>query len=371
MKVCKVVGNTKQAITSKAFTIVELLIVIVVIGIMAAIIIVGYGAVINNANDKSVQSDLIKIDNVFKQYALDTNGSFPSTLASLSGLGLQLNSKSYMTTNMANIYICTNSSNSQYAVVSMSTSGKRFMVKSESGVSQFTASTVWNATTGNWTATCAAVDSTYVPLTNNITGLVGTAWVGWTGVVSGGQYITNLITNPSLENGTTNGIAGYYGAPIVADTSKSAYGTYSAKITTNSATYPQGIIFFGDTVAGPNLTYTCSMSLTGTAGKVMNVGGRIYDASGGYIVEGNGAVNITLTSSWQRVSVTFTTPAGTGQVNIQARLITADATSVIWADGAMCAQTATSFNYADGNSTSYGWMWNSTVNASTSSGPGL
>jgi prepilin-type N-terminal cleavage/methylation domain-containing protein len=49
------VGNT---IKQKGFTIVELLIVIVVIAILAAITIVAYNGIQNRANDSSVQSDL-------------------------------------------------------------------------------------------------------------------------------------------------------------------------------------------------------------------------------------------------------------------------------------------------------------------------
>lgn len=363
------VGKTEKRGVAKAFTIVELLIVIVVIGILAAIVIVGYGAVINSANDKSVQSDLVKIDTVFKQYSLDTNGSYPNTLQALSSLHLQLNGKSYMTTNQANIYVCNNPNNTEYAVVAMSKSGKRFMIKSEKGISDFTANVVWDANNSNWAATCSAVDPTYAPLTGNVTGMIGSAWLGWTGVVDSSQYITNVINNPSLESGNTTSLDSYYGAPIVVDSSKAAFGTYSVKITTNSTTYPQGVIFYGANIAGPNLTYTCSISLTGTPGKVMNVGGRVLDASGGYISEGNGAVNMTLSSLWQRISVTFTTPAGTGMVGVQARLLSPDATTTIWADGAMCAQTATSFSYADG--TTAGWQWNGTINSSTSSGVGL
>jgi len=66
------------------FTIVELLIVIVVIGILAAITIVAYNGITNKANIASVQSDL---DNAKKQLGIDqTNtGSFPATTAAANG----------------------------------------------------------------------------------------------------------------------------------------------------------------------------------------------------------------------------------------------------------------------------------------------
>ena len=131
----------------RGFTIVELLIVVVVIGILAAIVVVGYGAVTNSAHDASVKSDLQQIDDAFKQYSLDNQGVFPHTASELTALGLKLNRTSYYTANKANVYICVNATNTEYAVVAMSLSGKRFMVKSESGIGDYTASVTWNPTT--------------------------------------------------------------------------------------------------------------------------------------------------------------------------------------------------------------------------------
>ena len=51
-------NNKEKTAHSSAFTIVELLIVIVVIAILAAITIVSYAGITNRANDTSVQSDV-------------------------------------------------------------------------------------------------------------------------------------------------------------------------------------------------------------------------------------------------------------------------------------------------------------------------
>ena len=367
-KIHRVFGKRRFA---TAFTIVEMLVVIVIIGILAAITLVSYAGVTNSANDSAVKSDLQKIDDAFKQFALDSKGSFPSTAMDLTSLSLKLSGGSYNIVNKANVYVCENANDSEYAVVAMSKSGKRFMVKSEKGVTDYTGSVVWNATTPNYATTCTSIDPTYTPLTGNLTGLVGSGWLAWTGVVDAGQYITNVLSNPSFESGTLDSTGGYYGPPTTVDSSKAAYGSLSAKFVTNSTAYPQGLIWYSITPSAANLTYTCSVSLTGTAGRTINVAGRLSDTSGNYFTEGQGGKDLVLSSAWQRVSITYVTPAGTGFIGLQARMSGADVASgiTVWADGAMCAQTSKSFAYGDGSTA--GWSWTGATNASASSGPGL
>ncbi len=69
----------------KGFTIVELLIVIVIIGILAAITVVAFNGVQNRGNDASVQADLKNIGNLLEQYKI-TNGEYPSSLSGLPGI---------------------------------------------------------------------------------------------------------------------------------------------------------------------------------------------------------------------------------------------------------------------------------------------
>jgi type IV pilus assembly protein PilA len=68
------------------FTIVELLIVIVVIGILAAITIVAYNGVQNRARTTTAQANAQEVQNKAEVYAADTgNGAFP-TAAQLEGV---------------------------------------------------------------------------------------------------------------------------------------------------------------------------------------------------------------------------------------------------------------------------------------------
>lgn len=70
-------GNSAQ---QQAFTIVELIIVVVIIGILAAVAIVGYGGVQRNAANKVLQSDLDQVGGEMQRYANANNGVYPTTL---------------------------------------------------------------------------------------------------------------------------------------------------------------------------------------------------------------------------------------------------------------------------------------------------
>jgi general secretion pathway protein G len=60
----------------QGFTIVELLIVIVVIAILAAITIVSYNGIVNNARYTTYQADIAAVDKAIQLYYVD-NGTYP------------------------------------------------------------------------------------------------------------------------------------------------------------------------------------------------------------------------------------------------------------------------------------------------------
>lgn len=79
--------------SSSAFTIVELLIVVVVIAILAAVTLVSYNGIQNRANDSAVQSDLHQVGQKILAYR-EEKGSFP-TGSTLSNVGLKVSKNSY------------------------------------------------------------------------------------------------------------------------------------------------------------------------------------------------------------------------------------------------------------------------------------
>ena len=69
---------------TKGFTIVELLIVIVVIGILAAITIVAYNGIQERARFSTMRSDMASLNKAIQLYYAD-NGSYPLTPTGSSG----------------------------------------------------------------------------------------------------------------------------------------------------------------------------------------------------------------------------------------------------------------------------------------------
>ena len=148
----------------KGFTIVELLIVIVVIGILATITIVAYNGVQGRANNTAVQNDLRNVAQQLELYYAKNN-IYPRNYTELnsptSELEIKVAKSSYGNhyfngSGYYNFLYCSPSDNSgsTYAMVARSSSGDMFKYTPGSGVAEYT---------GAWTgsvAMCAALGVT-------------------------------------------------------------------------------------------------------------------------------------------------------------------------------------------------------------------
>lgn len=301
------------------FTIVEIIIVVGVIAILAAVTIIGYNGLQNRARASQVNAGLSQATKELDAYKAGT-GAYPTT------------------GNLADADVTNGDVSYQYT----SADGSSYCL----------------------TGTVGTV-SYYV----YSTALANVAQGGCPGHSQGGvAAITNVVSNPNFET-NFNGTGGYYSSPVTLDTTHAAYGSASVSTTTNSTTNPQGLISNVSSSSGPGITYTCSVSYRGTAGTSVVYSGRAATSGGSYNGEGFGAKTLTLSDSWQRTYITFTTPANTGIVYIQIKLPSAQTGITIAIDGLMCTESSTTYNYADGSSTN--WIWNGTANASTSTGPPL
>jgi prepilin-type N-terminal cleavage/methylation domain-containing protein len=122
------------------FTIVELLIVIVVIAILAAISIIAYNGIQNRANDSAVQLDLSNVSKKLALYKAD-NGAYPISTNQLNDVNLKISLDAYYAVaGRANFYYCVDQNSPyQYAIGAVSKSLKGYFLvngalKENSGV---------------------------------------------------------------------------------------------------------------------------------------------------------------------------------------------------------------------------------------------
>lgn len=121
-----------------AFTIVELLIVIVVIAILAAVTVVAYSGVQNRTYDSAVQSDLANIAKKYELYKADSPaGIYPYGAALNNGdaFRMAISRNAYDSNSSYQLLNCTSTTTqgSDYAMLALSKSGKRFYIASTSG----------------------------------------------------------------------------------------------------------------------------------------------------------------------------------------------------------------------------------------------
>jgi len=109
---------------SKGFTIVELLIVVVVIAILAAITIVSYNGVQNRASDAAVKSELAQNVKLVMN-AANTAGVSYTTAAVMSGTSTNLK---FDTSRYRVVTYCTNGS--EFALAVETTTAKKYYIKS-------------------------------------------------------------------------------------------------------------------------------------------------------------------------------------------------------------------------------------------------
>ena len=129
---------TMNHIPKKGFTIVELLIVIVVIGILASITIVGFRGVKNRAQDAAVASDITTIVKQMELYRT-RNGAYPVGPDELKTMSMKVNKSAYSKDgvfqaavgNSYNLDYCRESILPQeFAILAQSASGQIYMYKS-------------------------------------------------------------------------------------------------------------------------------------------------------------------------------------------------------------------------------------------------
>ncbi|MFZ1242533.1 MAG: type II secretion system protein [Candidatus Saccharimonas sp.] len=161
----------------RGFTIVELLIVIVVIAILAAISVVAYNGIQNRAYDTTVQSDLrqtytkIQEYNITNDQRLDVvnDPTYPTYSAQIAALN-----SVFVTTRSAynTLILCSNSED--VAIIARSQSGNGFYYSSVSGAGTIS---TWP---GNYNANLCPVAGIPTTSTNyRFSWIKNDTWRGW------------------------------------------------------------------------------------------------------------------------------------------------------------------------------------------------
>lgn len=318
--------------SESAFTIVELLIVIVVIGILAAITIVAYNGIQSKATVASLQSDLENSNKQLVAYLTTSSTGYPVAIdcsASPAANTLCLKSSG------ATTY--------QYSVNNSTLSAPAYCITATNGAKSY----FYSPTTG--TPTIGACPGH---------GVGGTA------------PITNLSLNPSLESAQTYWLAGSNSVTInrISDSMIGSYSLAETVVTAGVAYIYNALPSQQPITAGT--TYAVSMSVkvvTGTT-KPFYLGMIWRDSAGnGISPVYSSAVTPSGVGVVTRLFMTATAPASATSLQIQGRTDAAVVGDQYNWDGLMMTTGSTQYAYADGNTSN--WVWNGTTNTSTSTGP--
>lgn len=164
----------------KGFTIVELLIVIVVIGILAAITIVAFNGVQSRAQDGAVRSDLANTAKKFEIYRIDY-GSYPQTVTDLPNVGAAASKSAYLVSPSTtyNFVPCVTAGGADYSLGVISKSGNRYYIGSKSGgIVQVVSANDWTSG-GGWSFFCSdSLAGSTLPTGGGSPGYGG-AWRSW------------------------------------------------------------------------------------------------------------------------------------------------------------------------------------------------
>lgn len=314
--------------SKSGFTIVELLIVIVVIAVLAAITIVAYNGIQERARASSVASALNQANKKLALYQVDNPNQYPSDLSSIG---------------------VTDGNNITYQyTVNNSTNPPTYCVTATTGPTSYKASSTATTPTSG----------------------------GCAGHGQGGQAaITNLAINPSASSNWTYWSTNSGNASVTRDAAATRPGsltTGSVRTTFTVAGTVSTQLWDGSTVplvsVAPGESVTISAWVkSSVAGRTMNIQHRWRDSANIQVTQVGGPL-ATLSGNWEQLTFNATAPAGAAYDHVSF-FFNGQATDTWWVDDVMVTKGTTAHNYADGASPN--WVWNGTAGNSSSTGPAL
>ena len=301
----KFTGNT----SSKAFTVVELLIVIVIVAILATLVIVAYNGIQNRARTAGLQSDMNVAVKIVEN-ARTTSGTllypFDQTAAQAGGLDPSV-------------------------------------------------TYVNSATLGGFCVTKTVAAVTYMATSSNRAPHTGP-----------GCTLVNFITNPTFEGGTTVGWSTGVNGTITATTANgAATGTFSTLVTHANTT--AGNAYIADPISTTvGKQYSITYAVKSVSGSPILSASIRNGAIGGSIPADSTAQSITPSTSFTRYTSTFTAENATTYFMIDITGTTSGQSFAL--DSVMATEGVNAIAYIDPLTNPAAWSW-VTANNSTSTGP--
>lgn len=161
-----------RSISEKGFTIVELVVVIVVIGILVAITIVSYDGIQGRSYDTAVQSDLRTMGDAAALTTTSGMGGFPAaTQAGLSKVVKISKPEAYFSGGGGALLYCRN--DSEYSFVGRSVTGNTYVQSSINGSSEV----AYNSSANTLCASAGISSAT--PGYGALWLYNGTTWLSW------------------------------------------------------------------------------------------------------------------------------------------------------------------------------------------------
>lgn len=338
----------------KAFTIVELLIVIVVIGILAVIIVVSYNGITNSAQLASIQSDMVQQARKLRLYSVQNNDTYPANFTAANTAGFLKDTSISSGTSIdwrSDHYLVSPDRKNYCASVSILSGGKdsadlTYSISSTSGGQPIKGICVENLATNPGANPDGNTNEWQVRFGSN------GSWPS-----SSGSPVSNLKYYRRQTIVTEADNAGGRGTDHNGNTDVTPWtaGSYLAwPVTSGQQLTISSYIRSSESVAQARLQ--CKIN----NGAGAWVGSTIYSPEVAYVA-----------NNWQRLVTSFTA-SSTGYLVCSSRLqanINWLVGDTIDTTGLMLTVSSTLFSYGDGDSP--GWFWTGTPNNSTSIGPAL
>ena len=313
-------GIAKLSQKQSGFTIVELLIVVVVIAILAAITIVAYNGIQNRAKESATSSAASQAAKKVNLFQID-NTSYPADKAAFLALGFTEGSTTY-----------------QYSVNNSATP-RTFCVTATTGnISFYTSNLVTSPKKGS----CQGHGN------------------------GGAEAITNFVPNPSFETGAPDGwnISMKNSDTATVSTVQAQSGTKSFAFNVAASgvdSYATQIL----NIQSGDWTVSAYVYIPNNSATYGARDAFFYNISNVPGAPAAVAYDRTKLNQWQRVSASFNAPTA-GTIGIRFYGVPGGITYV---DSIMLTKGNTLYSFADGNSEN--WVWNGTQNFSTSTGSPL